>query len=219
MFEYKLSPNLELLSLLDPSTTSIDNVSIAPPIAFVVDRADAAVNDAKGFAQYKRETVAVRRSRSEGSPRSSTRGGRKTGGVTKDDVLSSLSTVSRLGHYFVYGFTGLLQADSTADYQRLVYGEGLKNDRFHDLTFSDFNPVFAAVWHDLLTPCTSTGSPRQDIGTISGLARQLKCSKDKSKRLLECYRDIAHIVMQSQNEVSQALWSGLSRADSVKNVG
>lgn len=209
MIEYKLSPNLELLRLLNPSTTSIDNVAVSNPLVFAVDRPEV-LRKGQSFVDYKREIVAQRRANSESSPASGTRGGRKSAAISKEDVLTSLSSVSDLAHYFVYAFTGMIQSATIADYQRQVFGEGLKNDRFVDITFKDFTEVFSAVWYDILTPCVD-GMRRRDIGTFSGLARQLKCSKDKAKRLMDCYRDIGHIIMTSMNEVAQALWVSLKR--------
>ena len=210
-----LPPNLELLSMLDPSSPSISNVALSPPIAFDIVRPSKGVSQLadNDFREYVRQESAKKRAHAESSPRSSSRSRRASDGIARDDVLASLHSLTDLANFFVLGFTGMLQSGSADEFRRLIYAEGIKADcSFTDVTMKDFAPVFAVAWGDLIDPCSGSNAQRSGIGTIGGLARSLGCSKDKAKRLLECYKDIAHIIMQAASEVSMALWVGLRKA-------
>ncbi len=205
-----LPSNLELLALLSVSSATVSNVAVAPPTVYDPVVAPAGL-DRDEASKYRKEMMTARRARSAGMSSSSTRGA-KLDSIGREDVLASIASLSDLANFFVLGFSGLLVGNSLAEFSRLVYAKGIENgNSFTTVTMEDYAPVFAVVFRDLINPCSSSGKPRANIGSRNHLARSLGCSTAKATRLMDCYADIAHVLMLAAQEVSTKLYVGLKK--------
>ena len=203
-----LPDNLELLSLLHPSATRVDNVAVEPPLMVnpVVAGERLEKDELRVYRQVKRERAAM-------CTRTGSASSFSSGNAGKDSVVAALAGLSDVHNFFVLTWVGLQAEESLLRFEKMVFDLG--NDRggmFSAVTLDEYRTVFRCAWCDLVAPVDDDGKPRRDMGTQRGIERAMGISQTKARRLQPVHRDTTGLLMGLAFDISARLRTATRRA-------